>query len=137
MILPIHLKTYFIFLVGISGIFVISCEHETYSQGKRLYQAFCANCHMDNGEGLRGLYPPLAKSDYLTNNPSQIACIIRNGISGPITVNGIDFDQPMAGISALNEVEINNILNYINHAWGNDLGISNITKVRSALEKCE
>ena len=58
-----------------------SCSYEPYTQGKRLYQAFCSNCHMDNGEGLRSLYPPLANSDYLEKNHDQLACIIANGIS--------------------------------------------------------
>ena len=114
-----------------------SCSYEPYTQGKRLYQAFCSNCHMDNGEGLRSLYPPLANSDYLEKNHDQLACIIANGISGKIVVNGKEYNQAMAPVTALNDIEINNIINYINHAWGNDLGKSNIANVRSNLKKCQ
>ncbi len=92
---------------------------------------------MDNGEGLRSLYPPLANSDYLEKNHDQLACIIANGMSGKIVVNGKEYDQAMAGVTALNDIEINNIINYINHAWGNNLGKSNIVDVRAKLKECK
>jgi hypothetical protein len=43
----------------------------------------------------------------------------------------------MAGIPQLNEFEIANIINYIHHSWGNDLGYFPLEKVRAALETCK
>ena len=33
--------------------------------GKEIYTDFCMQCHMTNGEGVPGAFPPLANSDYL------------------------------------------------------------------------
>ena len=92
---------------------------------------------MEDGTGLRGNIPPLAGSDYLRKNPAATACIIRYGLQEPVTVNGKVYDQPMAGIPQLNEFEIANIINYIHHSWGNDLGYVSLEKVRSALDTCK
>ena len=54
-----------------------NCGDNNYSEGKRLYEKLCQNCHQDNGLGFGGLYPPLAHSDYLKNN-QDIFEYIRN-----------------------------------------------------------
>jgi mono/diheme cytochrome c family protein len=115
----------------------LSCNDTIYSQGKALYDYNCANCHMENGAGLAGLIPPLADSDYLEKNRDLIPCIIRYGISDTLRVNEFLYEQPMAGIPQLNAVEINNIINYINHAWGNSLGKSRVQEVEKALKNCQ
>jgi nitrite reductase (NO-forming) len=33
--------------------------------GKALFAGTCSVCHQSNGAGLPGVFPPLAKSDYL------------------------------------------------------------------------
>lgn len=44
----------------------ISAELQTsMNAGRELYAINCQSCHMEQGEGLEGVYPPLAKSDYL------------------------------------------------------------------------
>ena len=91
---------------------------------------------MPDGSGLVGLIPPLAQADYLRDYPDMVPCIIRHGIQGPIVVNGVTYQQEMAGIPELNEFEITNIINYIHHAWGNDLDYRTIQEVQAALENC-
>lgn len=88
-------------------------------QGERLYERHCANCHQQNGMGLGRLYPPLKNSEYLKKDPAELAGIIRNGIDGSIRVNGNEYDQPMAGNPTLTDLEIAEILTYINVSWGN------------------
>ena len=101
------------------GIFVIliSCQSNRHKQGERLYIANCAACHGIQGEGLKSLYPPLKNSDYYENNIDQIACIIKHGLRDTISVNGKIFKMEMLGVSSLNEVEITNLVNYMNHLW--------------------
>ena len=54
------------FLGGFLTISVIfSCNDSPYMQGKRLYLANCANCHMEDGSGLSALIPSIQKSVYL------------------------------------------------------------------------
>ena len=91
---------------------------------------------MVDGKGLRGLIPPLANSDYLSNYKEQIPCIIKNGIEGEIIVNDTTYNTEMAGIPELSDVQINNIINYINFAWNNGLEASNIKDVKRYLEQC-
>lgn len=115
---------------------VLSCERKPYRQGEILYQNFCANCHMDDGSGLAGNIPPLAGADFVRQNQDQLACIIRYGLEGGVVVNGIAYQNPMAGIPQLSEFEIANIINYINQAWGNDYGYLPLKNVRESLEGC-
>lgn len=91
---------------------------------------------MTDGTGLEGNIPPLARADYLAKNPDKLACIIRYGLEEEIKVNGRTYNQPMAGISQLSDVEITNIINYINQAWGNELGYYPNSKTTEALENC-
>ena len=126
-------------LVGlILGTFLInnSCAPK-YTDGQFLYKTVCANCHMDDGSGLVGLIPPLAESDYLKNNQDQLACIIKHGLKGPITVNGKQYGgQEMAGTPILKDVEITNICNYINTSFNNKNKVVSLPEVRAALESC-
>ena len=92
---------------------------------------------MDDGSGLGGNIPPLANADYVRNSQEQIACIIRYGMEGEIMVNGRTYNQAMEGIPQLTDFEITNIINYINHAWGNDYGVVKLADVRSRLENCQ
>lgn len=114
---------------------VIGCKDNTYSQGERLYLAHCANCHMEDGTGLAKLIPPLANSDYLKLNQEQIPCILRHGQSGEITVNGVVFNQEMPG-QKYTDIQINNMINYINTAWENDIPVVSIAQTKERLQKC-
>ena len=109
-----------------------------YKQGKLLYARMCANCHQDDGEGVRGLIPPLAKSDYLPAHRSELTCLIRQGQKGNIVVNGVTYGaQEMLGIASLSEFEIVNVLNYVTTSWGNQGDLWKVEEVREALKKCE
>ena len=119
------------------SVLLTDCEYQPYSQGENLYKFYCANCHMETGLGLKGLIPPLAKADYLRDHQTDIPCLIKNGIKGNITVNGREYNTEMAGIPNLTDVQINNIINYINNAWGNKYGDSNVKKVKKALKQCD
>ena len=99
---------------------------------------YCSNCHMENGEGLKGLIPPLAKADYLTNFRADLPCIIRKGQKGKIVVNGVEYgQQEMLPIAKLTDFEITNILNYIGTTWGNTEKIWTVDEVLQGLEQCQ
>ncbi len=116
---------------------IASCDQNPYRDGEALYKAQCANCHMDDGIGLGALMPPLAGSDYLKNNKSLLPCILINGLSDTITVNGKTYAEKMPGIPTLSAVEVTNVLNYINNAWGNNYGVYTLEEVKQALESCK
>ena len=119
-------------LLGASG-----CNSEEISQSKAIYDNFCANCHMDDGSGLRGVIPPLANSDFLTEHREMIPCMIRYGYSDTIYVNGILYAAPMPGVKNISETEIANVMNYVHRSWGNDLPFIGIPEVQKYLKQCE
>ena len=112
---------------------LMSCTDGRFKQGKVLYEFHCASCHMEDGTGLAELYPPVNGSDYLMNNREKLPYIMRYGIEGPLTVNGLEFDIPMSGIPELSAVEISNITNYILSAWTNKLGTMSFEEVLESL----
>ena len=92
--------------------------HQDFSEGKEIYNDFCMQCHMPNGEGVPKAIPPLAKSDYLINNRLESIKAIKYGLSGEITVNGKTYNSVMAA-QGLDNQEIANVMNYITNSWGN------------------
>lgn len=116
----------------------MGCNDSPYKQGKMYYDSYCGNCHMDNGEGLKGIIPPLSKVDILSKNRQDLPCMIRRGVKGDITVNGVVYNQQeMPPLPQLTEFEITNILNYIGTSWGNTEKLFTVEEVREGLNKCQ
>ena len=126
----------FFLFAGLMIQAVTSCETQAFRQGEILYSNFCANCHMDDGSGLEGVIPPLANSDYIASDPLAVACIINLGQKDTILVNGTRYYTPMPAIPALSGFEITNVMNYINHSWGNNYGFIQYEDVIKELEAC-
>ncbi len=76
---------------------------------------------MDSGEGIEGVYPPLAKSDYLMADKNRSIQQILEGSIGTMTVNGIKYNGFMTPFN-LNDQEVSDVLNYVRNSWGNKGG---------------
>lgn len=113
-----------------------ACEPNTFQEGERLYKAQCANCHMDDGIGLSALIPPIAGSDYLQTNRDRLPCILRYGLNDTIIVNGRQYAEMMPGVATLTDIQVTNLLNFINNSWGNQNGLYRLEEVRATLEAC-
>lgn len=103
--------------------------------GKNLFGGTCSTCHQANGEGLPGVFPPLAKSDFMMADKNRAIEIVLNGKSGPVTVNGKEFNSVMPPMSQLNNDEIANILTYVRNSWGNSgdaVTAEEVAKVKEA-----
>jgi nitrite reductase (NO-forming) len=87
--------------------------------GQQLFGGTCSVCHQANGEGLSGVFPPLAKSDYLAKDPKRAIGIVLQGLTGKVTVNGKEYNSVMPPMNQLNNDEIANILTYVLNSWGN------------------
>ena len=114
--------------VGIIGLFIIyegtwlyqkKPLDQSIADGKEIYNDFCVQCHLDNGEGVSGVFPPLAKSDYLLNNIEMSIRGLKYGLSGPIVVNGEEYDGVMQN-QGLDNLEIADVMNFILNNWGNE-----------------
>ncbi len=116
-------------------------QDEQIAAGKTLYAGTCSVCHQDNGAGLPGVFPPLAKSDYLAGNDKDaIIRIVLNGLTGPVKVNGSDYNSVMPPMSQLTDDEVANILTYVNTSWGNAgprVATADVNKVRNATPRAE
>lgn len=112
------------------------CRPNPFREGERLYKMHCANCHMDGGEGLGALIPPLAGADYLAKNRNKLPCLVKYGLKDTIIVNGKQYAEHMPGVPALSDIHIANILNYINTSWGNRNEPFRLDEVKSMLENC-
>jgi nitrite reductase (NO-forming) len=89
------------------------------SRGKEIYSSQCMSCHMEQGEGIENVYPPLAKSDYLKTDKKRIIDQVIHGISGEIKVNGITYNGEMTGFEHLSDQELSDVLNYVRNSWTN------------------
>ncbi len=96
---------------------------EHLARGKRVYETTCGQCHQASGMGTTGLFPPLAKSEWVTEpDPSRLIRIALDGVQGPITVNGQEWNLIMsvnARQLALSDEDLAAVLSYIRQAWGN------------------
>jgi mono/diheme cytochrome c family protein len=115
-------------LIGIVGLFILfegtwlyqkKPLEQSITDGEEIYQDFCIQCHLDTGEGVSGVFPPLAKSDYLVNNTEMSIRGLKFGMSGPIVVNGEEYNGIMQE-QGLDDVEIADVMNYILNKWGNE-----------------
>lgn len=113
-----------------------SCQNNPYVQGQALYANHCQSCHQANGERYELLMPPIAKSDYLVNYADKLPCIIKYGLEGTIVVNDTTYDGVMGALPQLSDVEITNIINYINNSFGNDNGYTSLEQVQQSLQQC-
>tara|TARA_B100000963_G_scaffold69042_2_gene57379 strand:- start:26085 stop:26486 length:402 start_codon:yes stop_codon:yes gene_type:complete len=112
---------------GIIGLFVLfegiwlyqkKPIEQSIANGEEIYNDFCIQCHLDTGEGVSGVFPPLAKSDFLVNNIEISIRGLKYGMSGPIVVNGEEYDGVMED-QGLGDDEIADVLNFILNSWGN------------------
>jgi len=101
-------------------------------RGKSIYEAQCISCHMAEGEGLPGVFPPVAKSDYLIDK-NRLVKVVLKGVRGEMKVNGADYNGEMMGFQ-LSDQETADVLNYIGNSWGNKAEVIKPVDVQPALK---
>ncbi len=116
---------------------VVSCDYKPRNQGRVLYESECQSCHMENGQGLGELMPPLANADYVKENTEALACIIRYGMEGPVVVNGVEYNGQMPGNRQLSEIEIANLIHYLLEVLNEQENTMTINEVREQLKGCK
>jgi len=129
--------------VSVITVMLFSCgdEHSVefdryYSSGSLIYQTQCQNCHGANGEGLQGLIPPLTDSIYLKNNKNQLACSIKYGLKGKLTIAGRQFEGAMPA-NDLSPMDLAKVITYVTNSFGNKEGLVNITETQANLNNCK
>lgn len=87
-------------------------------RGKEIYNTQCITCHMEKGEGIESVFPPLAKSDYLMADKARSIRQILEGASGEMVVNGKTYNGEMPAMDLTDE-QVSDVLNFVRNSWGN------------------
>ncbi|MBB6109422.1 c-type cytochrome [Mucilaginibacter lappiensis] len=135
------------FITGIGLLFIValvaSCQSDEqvefnryYSGGSVLYLAHCQNCHGEKGEGLQALIPPLTDSVFMKQNRPSLACYIKNGLKGKLSIVGREFEGEMPAAADLSPIEIAKVLTYVTNSFGNKQGLIDLQQVQADLKNC-
>ena len=98
-------------------------------RGKKVFLSACFACHMQEGQGLPGIFPPLAGSDFLKADKARAIRIPLKGLSGPIVVNGKPYNNLMPP-QQFTDDQIADVLTYVMNSWGNDFGTVSTADVK-------
>lgn len=91
------------------------------ADGKQLYANACVACHQATGQGLPGVFPPLADSEWVKGGPKVLAQLVLHGVTGAITVKGQEYQGAMPAFAEqFNDAELAAVLSFIRHEWGNE-----------------
>jgi nitrite reductase (NO-forming) len=107
---------------------------ESIARGKDVYVAQCLTCHMEQGEGIEGVYPPLAKADYLMADKKRSIQQVLYGATGEMKVNGKIYSAEMSAFD-LTDQQASDVLNYIRNSFGNKGGAITPEEVKAARKK--
>jgi mono/diheme cytochrome c family protein len=116
---------------------LVSCDSKEeilYQQyvveGRVLYQTHCANCHQENGSGLKDLYPAISQPAlWKSIKTDELTCLIKWGRKG---TKGY-----MPGNTKLQALDIAEIQTFLREQWGPQKAIYSLDSTRFALKKCE
>ncbi|WP_185213440.1 MULTISPECIES: copper-containing nitrite reductase [Sphingobacterium] len=98
---------------------IAKTPNQSIADGKAIFGRTCLACHQSEGQGIKGVFPPLAKSDFLNNNKEKAIDAVLFGLKGEITVNGEKYNSVMPG-QALSDQEVADVLNYVYNNWDNN-----------------
>ena len=88
--------------------------------GAAVFQSRCVACHQASGQGLPGVFPPLAGSEWVTGPDATAARIVLRGVTGKLTVKGTAYQGAMPAFAdQLGDAEIDAVLTHVRSQWGN------------------
>lgn len=94
---------------------------KSIERGKDVYTTYCVTCHMPAGNSTAGVYPPLAKSDYLKKPIDSLIKIVLEGQTGEIVVNDTTYNGQMLPLNYLTDEQVSDVLNYTRNSFGNKM----------------
>ncbi len=103
--------------------------------GAAIYASLCVACHQTSGQGLPGVFPPLAGSEWVLGKAGTASAILLHGISGSVTVKASTYNGNMPAFGQqLTDEQIAGVLTYIRSQWGNTAGAVDAVTVAQARE---
>ncbi|WP_138476643.1 PQQ-dependent sugar dehydrogenase [Dyadobacter bucti] len=110
-------------------------EKKILAAGEQAYKLYCGACHQGDGKGDGSRFPPLAGSERVTGDKRKLIEVILKGLSGPLTVKGVEYNGVMPAHDFLKNEEIAQILTYIRMSFGNTasgVSVGEVIRVKKA-----
>ena len=104
---------------GSLGTPPIPSAADPLAHGKQVFESTCALCHQVDGAGVAGVFPPLAGSEFVNGDKERLIGIPVHGLSGKITVKGVEYNNVMPPLVSLTDEEIAHALTYARASFGN------------------
>lgn len=102
------------------------------ADGRLLFTANCVACHQTSGQGVPGVFPPLAGSEWVKGSTNVLANILLHGISGEINVAGQSYKGVMPAFGHFDNADIAALASYIRREWGNGAAGMEANEVEAA-----
>ena len=89
--------------------------------GDSVYGTNCASCHQAGGQGMPGVFPPLAGDPVVTaDDPTEHIRVVLHGLQGK-EIGGVSYVSPMPAFGGLlSDEQIAAVINHERTSWGND-----------------
>ena len=82
------------------------------SEGQKVFEDNCADCHRLNGKGLPGTFPAHDGNPFVLGDPKPVIATVLNGRRGTL-------GQMPTWKDKLNDQQISAVVTYIRQAWSN------------------
>lgn len=90
--------------------------------GRAVFNRTCATCHQQNGQGIRGAFPPLVGSPFVTGDKARLVRLVLHGLTGQLVVGGARYNNVMPPWKTLSDAELAAVLTYVRSSFGNTAG---------------
>ena len=116
-----------------------SDDHATLDRGRLVYLDQCAGCHMENGQGVAGVFPPIrGNTGVHAHDATSLARLVLDGGRSATTRSSPEgFAMPGFG-HKLSDADVADVLTYIRASFGNHAGAvstHDVAQVRKADER--
>jgi mono/diheme cytochrome c family protein len=82
------------------------------SEGKKIFEDNCADCHRSNGQGLPDKFPALDKNSFVLGDPARVIDTVLQGRKGKL-------GQMPTWKDTLNDRQAAAVITYIRQGWSN------------------
>ena len=92
---------------------------EPQERGRKVFEAHCASCHGDAGEGTPGGPPPLRDAPWVRGPESRLVKLLLHGLRGRMEVHGKTYDLEMPAFGrVLDDSEVADVLSFVRNRFG-------------------
>lgn len=109
-----------------------------YALGQQTYQLNCIQCHQADGQGIRGVYPPISQNAWVEGDKGRLIRLILHGMDGRMEIDGVTYNQRMQPFDRLTDEQIGAVLTFVRSNFGNEaepVSPAEVSRVRDASDQ--